>query len=208
MRKKIFLSISVTVIFALIIFATSFSILMNMRDMKNTKDTLKQYNNILSNSKISFEDAQNFTINGIKIRITVISPNGEVVYDSEPGKSDNHSNRPEIIDAIRDGEGEAVRYSSTLNKQMIYVANINQNGDVVRSSVSLESVEYINIENMKYTVLIIGVIILMSVLFSRRLIGTIISPVEELKNVTSKIAKGDLSIRVNINSSDELGVLG
>ncbi|MGL5149657.1 MAG: HAMP domain-containing sensor histidine kinase, partial [Clostridium sp.] len=46
------------------------------------------------------------------------------------------------------------------------------------------------------------------VLFSRRLIGTIISPVEELKNVTSKIAKGDLSIRVNINSSDELGVLG
>ncbi|MGL5151862.1 MAG: HAMP domain-containing protein, partial [Clostridium sp.] len=208
MRKKIFLSISITVIFALIIFATSFSVLMNMRDMKNTKETLKQYNTIISNSKMSFEEAKNLTINGIAIRITVISPNGEVIYDSEPSRNDNHSNRPEIIEAIKSGQGEAIRYSATLNKQMIYVANVNDKGNIVRSSVSLESVEYINIDNMKYTVLITGIIILMSVLFSRRLIGTIISPVEELKNVTSKIAKGDLSIRVNINSSDELGVLG
>lgn len=58
-------------------------------------------------------------------RITVIESDGRVFADSDenPDTMSNHSDRPEILDAIRDGHGYSIRYSSTLKKDMIYVAD-------------------------------------------------------------------------------------
>ena len=57
-------------------------------------------------------------------RITVILPSGEVIADSDehPQSMDNHSNRPEIRDAIQGETGSSIRFSNTLNQQMMYVA--------------------------------------------------------------------------------------
>ena len=57
-------------------------------------------------------------------RITLMLPTGVVVADSEeaPAGMDNHLSRPEVQMAIRRGEGYAVRYSSTVQRNMLYVA--------------------------------------------------------------------------------------
>ncbi|MGL4773009.1 MAG: sensor histidine kinase [Clostridium sp.] len=208
MRKKILISIVVTVIFALFIFGTSFSVLNNVRELENTKETLGHYNDIISNGNVDIRVLDNITINAGSVRFTIIDNNGVVKYDSAPSKGDNHLDRPEIKQAIENGEGEAVRFSSTTNEKMVYMSKKLKDGTIIRSSVPLANVEYINFDNMKYTFLITSIIVLLSILFSGRLINTIIEPVNELQNVTSKIAKGDLEMRVNITSGDELGALG
>ena len=57
-------------------------------------------------------------------RITVIQLDGRVIGDSaEPSATmDNHIGRPEIIAALNHGSGSAIRYSTTVNYDMLYRA--------------------------------------------------------------------------------------
>jgi two-component system phosphate regulon sensor histidine kinase PhoR len=57
-------------------------------------------------------------------RITIILPDGKVVADSEedPTKMDNHGDRQEVVTALAGGTGSSCRYSRTLLKNMLYVA--------------------------------------------------------------------------------------
>ena len=57
-------------------------------------------------------------------RFTMILLDGQVVADSEeePGRMDNHADRPEVLDALRGRLGVATRFSHTLQQNMMYVA--------------------------------------------------------------------------------------
>ena len=52
-------------------------------------------------------------------RITLLGKDGDVLFDSieNPSEMENHSDRPEFIEAEKKGFGEMVRYSDTLSKQ-------------------------------------------------------------------------------------------
>jgi two-component system, OmpR family, phosphate regulon sensor histidine kinase PhoR len=57
-------------------------------------------------------------------RLTLIASDGTVLGDSHepPAAMENHSDRPEIIQAMAGHTGFATRFSPTLRRQMIYVA--------------------------------------------------------------------------------------
>lgn len=57
-------------------------------------------------------------------RITVVLPSGQVLADSVtlPEQMENHAGRPEIMQALAGGIGTAVRHSSTLRHDMLYLA--------------------------------------------------------------------------------------
>ena len=60
----------------------------------------------------------------IDARVTIIYKSGVVLGDSEedPAAMENHSDRPEVIDALAGGVGSSIRYSTTLGCDMMYVA--------------------------------------------------------------------------------------
>jgi two-component system phosphate regulon sensor histidine kinase PhoR len=63
----------------------------------------------------------------LSARVTFIAADGRVVGDSELTPQEvkaveNHSTRPEIVDAKRDGIGSARRHSATIGTDMMYVA--------------------------------------------------------------------------------------
>ena len=53
-------------------------------------------------------------------RITLFSPDGSVLADTQSDTSENHAAREEFTEALESGEGFAVRASSTLGTNMIY----------------------------------------------------------------------------------------
>ena len=60
-----------------------------------------------------------------ELRITVLTPNGEVQYDSGEvslGAMDNHLTRPEVAAAIQSHEGHFIRTSSTTQQPFFYFA--------------------------------------------------------------------------------------
>jgi two-component system, OmpR family, phosphate regulon sensor histidine kinase PhoR len=61
-------------------------------------------------------------------RITVIDEAGRVISDSDVALADvprmeNHSGRPEIVEARHRGSGASMRYSTTLDREFLYLAD-------------------------------------------------------------------------------------
>ncbi len=67
-------------------------------------------------------------------RITWIGADGGVLFDSraDPALMDNHSDRPEFLQALEAGQGDARRVSGTLSDWVIYRAVRIADGSVVR----------------------------------------------------------------------------
>lgn len=67
-------------------------------------------------------------------RVTCITPDGEVLYDSRRNSEDleNHSQRAEVREALASGEGEDVRMSDTVGREMYYYALLLDDGSVLR----------------------------------------------------------------------------
>ena len=60
----------------------------------------------------------------IKLRITIIDEKGNVIAESDKDKDEmeNHSNREEVLQAKDFGLGKSMRFSHTINKELLYIA--------------------------------------------------------------------------------------
>ncbi|MCI7442913.1 MAG: ATP-binding protein [Clostridium sp.] len=209
MKKKIITTIVITIVFALVLATTSFLTIFNVENMRHVKSNLKNYAEYIV--KNNYEDVDKVT--GIKlgnttIRCTYISNDGRVIYDTLGENEENHSNRVEFKEALEKGEAYSVRNSSTNNERLVYYAMKLENGNVLRLSVPFESVSYFNFYKLGYFFIIVVFVFVFTFVISMKLVRTIMKPLNELEEVTSRIAGGDLHIRAKAKTNDELGTLG
>jgi two-component system phosphate regulon sensor histidine kinase PhoR len=146
----------------------------------------------------------------VDARITIIDKTGVVLGDSEkdPRIMENHSDRPEVIDALSHGVGSSIRYSTTLGDDMMYVAVPIVADDeiygVARISLLLdeinESVGHIDRMIIAGTTIAALVTILLSLQVSR----TITEPLQKLTQASRKMAQGQLDQRIKVTSKDEV----
>ncbi len=71
-----------------------------------------------------------------RIRITWINTDGTVLFDNDTDATglSNHFDRPEIRQALENGEGESVRHSDTMHMNTFYYALLMENGTILRVS--------------------------------------------------------------------------
>lgn len=70
------------------------------------------------------------------IRITVINTDGSVLYDSyvdDYASMENHSSRPEVLDALKKQSGSSIRHSASTGKEYFYYAKLVDNY-IIRSA--------------------------------------------------------------------------
>ena len=150
----------------------------------------------------------------IKTRITVIDPSGVVVADSEknPRDMEKHNLRAEIIQALQGQVGQAVRFSSTVQQEMLYVAlPIKQKGvtlGVLRVSLFMQDINTLlgRLQlSVLYSVLVISILSLLIALFYSY---NLTRPIRELIAASRRVAAGDFSAHVFLKRADELKELG
>ena len=166
-----------------------------------TKKNLRDRAHILKSFIALSEDVSEFaehiyTDSNIiyNMRVTIIDTRGLVIADSHnsPALMDDHSNRPEIIDAEINGEGFSQRFSNTLQTEQMYLAIpvYNKNKKVyLRLSVSIKELN-LTIEKAQKQVFLasiwIAIIILIaSYLFSK----TVTSPIQTIQIEAEKFVK-------------------
>ncbi|AGX42351.1 sensor histidine kinase ResE [Clostridium saccharobutylicum DSM 13864] len=202
----------ITVLFVILILTSSFIIEINMQQIKNTKEELRNVNNLISqfgdNIETKIDEMPNIKINDMGIRLTLIDNDGNVLYDNEEKSTENHKDRSEIKEAMENGEGYATRYSDTIKVKLMYYATRLDNNLIIRSAVPIKTITVLQKENIKSYLLILFIVVLFSIFLSLRLVRRIIEPVKELESVTFKMANGDYKIRANVKTNDELGSLG
>ena len=208
MKKKIITLVVITVIFALVIVTSCFIGLVNISTIKDAKETLAIYNECVARE--DYKDSKLLSLYKFKdnlVRFTVINKDGEVIFDNEIAKLDNHNNRQEIIDAFKNGSGSSVRYSESLSTSMVYVATKIDDNTVIRSSVPVNNIRVFTSGTLKYYIAIILLVFVLSLFLAVKLVKIIVYPINELQKVTSKIENGDLNKRAIIYNYDEIGFL-
>lgn len=112
----IFLSISFTTYF------WSKNIYMEQIE-KNLSQNIDSISLVLNNIK-DIEKIVNKFKNKTNLRITIIDEKGNVITESDKDKKsmDNHLKRDEIIHARYDDYGKSIRFSDSINKELLYVA--------------------------------------------------------------------------------------
>ena len=117
-------------------------------------------------------------------RLTLISQDGQVLYDSEhtdEATLENHKNRPEVRQAVNLGEGQDVRRSDTLEQEMFYYALRLDDGTILRVARSMDSVLRTALEVLPGMTIIAGIMLAFALALSRWQVRRLIRPINELK---------------------------
>ena len=115
-------------------------------------------------------------------RFTLISDDGSVLYDTEsnPSDMDNHLERSEVKEALKNGEGESSRFSSTLLEKNMYIAQRLDNGSVIRISVKQHSIVLLVLGILQPIVVILIFSVIISIFVAHKMSKRIITPINNL----------------------------
>ena len=143
MRSRIQRSMVLILSITLIVFYAIFSIILYNRNLEILESEVKQEAKYIqraidiSGTKYLAEmDAVDWGA-----RVTCITADGEVLYDSRRDEKDleNHSEREEVREALENGEGEDVRVSDTVGRELYYYAVLLDDGSVLRVAREMDS---------------------------------------------------------------------
>lgn len=148
-------------------------------------------------------------------RFTVILPSGVVIGDSDSDVSsmENHLNRPEVKEALSGSEGISIRFSTTIQQEMIYVACPVKEGNniiaIIRTSISLGAINK-KLSEIYIRIIMAGVIIIIFATILSGIVSTKLTyPLKEIKNWSTHLALGEFQYEfpVKLCKSEEINSL-
>ncbi len=151
----------------------------------------------------------------ITARMTVISPDGTVVADSEiPAdrlpEVENHLVRPEFRQALTEGKGSSTRYSSTIRTEMLYVAiplQLPEGRGAIRLALPLTAVEQLKLRLHATLAGALALAALISLAMSSILSQRLYRPLRQMSLLAEEIGVGIFHRRLPIHRNDEFGSL-
>lgn len=181
MKKKISITMCLMTAVSVIITAVMISLVIYRKNYNEMKSMIRAEAEYISQA-IDTEDINYLESvkNVTPSRITWIDSNGNVIYDSAGENLSNHSDRPEIIDAVKNGSGESSRLSETFSEQTYYYAVKLTNGTILRMSDTTSSIYHDIFSALPYTVIVIAIIIILAIIVSNNETEKIIKPINEL----------------------------
>ena len=182
MTKKIFKSIMVVAGAVLI---ASLVIIMGCLYRYFSDVQGKQLEDELSLAVIAVEkDGRNYLekLQSNQYRLTWVAENGEVLYDTQSdGESmENHADREEIQEALRNKEGKSSRYSTTLLEKTLYCARRLNDGSVLRISVSSVTIWVLVLGMIQPILIVVVVTLILSGVLASRISKHIMEPLNSL----------------------------
>lgn len=218
MKKKLFYKIFFSY---LVIICLSFLILdLFLRDEVKEVLTSQIETELMSYAKIidlSSPEKNSQQIENIakisKCRVTLIDSSGKVFADSEKdiAQLENHLNRPEVQESRLKGTGKSVRFSNSLNLDMLYVAVTIQDGGkingYVRLARPLNDVQNV-IEKVYQTIFIaIIIVVFISLIIALFISYRLVEPIRAMEKFTEKLRQGEPVGSIILDTADETKTL-
>lgn len=149
------------------------------------------------------------------VRATIMDISGNVTSDSEvPGdgirRLENHIARAEVQDAINNGFGVSKRFSTSIKKDMLYMAApLGKEGftGILRLAIPLSDLDVIEsrVFRMIGVAMILAFLVTMVASFA---VSVMISrPLYDMASIADRLMKGDFSRKAIVHSNDEAGDL-
>jgi two-component system phosphate regulon sensor histidine kinase PhoR len=149
----------------------------------------------------------------LDVRVTFIAQDGRVLGDSDVKRAglsgmENHSDRPEFIQARQTGRGTSIRQSATLGIPFIYVATALDDNSVLRVAMPLASVETLlsGLRRQLTLAMIVGVGL--TFVFGYMVYTVVSRPLRRMADASHRLAIGDLNSEIPVVGDWDLATVG
>lgn len=135
-----------------------------------------------------------------RVRITLISPDGTVLYEStdadEQEEMENHLSRPEVQQAFSSGKGKDIRDSATTGYETYYYAVLLQDGNVLRIGQDAQTIWTLYNEALPAILfsclVILGIGVLLARVLTRRLVRPMLNMAHDLDRIQENVPYTEL----------------
>ncbi len=146
-------------------------------------------------------------------RVTVVTSGGLVLADSQsdPRTMENHAGRPEIVQALAEGNGRSIRHSATINRDLLYYA-VRQTSPlgtpfILRFALPVETVGQVLWPFRRSLWVASGLILLIAGLIVVLVSRSFSDRIERLTAFSQRVAEGDFRAQSSDGTGDALDVL-
>ncbi len=146
-----------------------------------------------------------------RIRFTYIRGDGRVLADSDedPARMDDHSQRPEVMEAARTGVGISTRYSTTVETRMMYLAlPIHGEGGesgFIRVALPLRAID-LRLSALRNAIALgAGIAALVALVIGVFALRRFTAPLVKMSDTARSIAAGHYERRLESPQKDEMG---
>ncbi|MFT3951024.1 MAG: ATP-binding protein [Oscillospiraceae bacterium] len=186
MQRRIYYVIVLTVLLCVTLFGAAASMVSYGFYKDSAEEELRAVADTITRSDYTPEEIQailndNSDSISYHIRLTAIATDGTVLYDSDSDAAtlENHSDRAEVVEALNNGSGEALRFSKTLGQTTYYYAKL-YHGNVIRFSREMSSI-FSMFEKLLPVLVLIGIATVLTAAASSALLSKrMIKPVTDL----------------------------
>lgn len=183
MKKRIMWIFFAVTAAALVVFSVISTYFYYRSSITSAKDALSAYMGAFDETRteetLDGEYAAQLSerLNGV--RVTFLTAEGELIADSEDGEEGSRTDRPEVRQAIEEGEGYDVRSSATLGKNLVYYCR-NFGGYLVRLALPANSVLGIYRNALPSVAVFLVADAMLCLLLTYFLTGYMLRPAEQL----------------------------
>jgi two-component system phosphate regulon sensor histidine kinase PhoR len=171
--------------------------------------------------EVGFQDMETYEVDQLakhwadllEARVTIISPIGVILGESHTDRTlmDNHLNRPEVQQALKEGEGSNLRFSNTVQYEMLYSAvpifENNQLAGFARVSLSVNQIMASQAQVRNTIILITLLMGVLAVFLASYIAASTTKPLRDLTQATQEFSIEDLSSHLPVTTRDEVGQL-
>lgn len=202
MKKKYILINTIILLFTMLTFLIASFLIVDSINKDKVKKEITNYLYIVENhfDGNNYEESANeIYLVDSSIRITFISPEGNVLYDSKKESEENHLSRPEL----KNLGNIYYRYSNTLKKKMVYIAGF-ENNVYIRISMAETLVNEVTNSLILYGSILLVVLSLASIIAIVKTSNKILKPINDSVNSLAKIVDDDVNdYKDNITKLEE-----
>lgn len=190
MKKK--LNIQLCVVGAISIFLTAILTVLVFYHafQQQVFSDLKVYTDLYKESVLEDSDLKQLSnLKVPEIRVTLIEKDGTVLYDSTTDASsmDNHSNRPEVEEALNKGTGSIVRLSDTIGTNTFYYAVRLEDGRILRVGKDANSIVSMIVGSIPSVFIVAILLFVLCLILARIFTESIIQPIERMARHINEI---------------------
>lgn len=177
-----FLAIAATWVFAAVVFYELFK--------HEVMDDLRAYAHLLKSSDaLERMREEAYAPELDNLRITYVDVSGQVYFDSgaDTVAMENHAGRPEVAEALANGEGASIRRSPTLNQNTFYFAVRTEDGSVLRVAKEAGSILGVFVSAIPVIAGIAAMLFALCMVLAHFLTRSLLAPIERMADQIDKI---------------------
>ncbi|HEX9019463.1 MAG TPA: ATP-binding protein [Anaerolineaceae bacterium] len=146
-------------------------------------------------------------------RVTIIDPNGVVLAETStnPQEMENHLNRPEVQQALKNQVASEIRYSKTIRTEMLYAAAPMMADSkligIARLSIALDAINLAESRLLNTVVIASAVAAAIAMLVAVIIAAYAVRPIQELTRTAQGVADGKIDEIATTFRADEIGQL-